>query len=179
MTTENIDLIKEWLHRALLAKRAAHQALAVHEQASSRVIILEDLLKNLSGLPLDIQDYFREAVACVEGNLLRAAVVLSWAGFMHVLIEYVYTKYKAQIRQVRPNWQFKDLSELKEKYVEYQLLETAQKVRAISKTELKVYQGQLAERNRCAHPTLYKPSLNSALGYVDTMLRQTFKYITT
>jgi hypothetical protein len=38
-------------------------------------------------------------------------------------------------------------------------------------------QGQLSTRNQCAHPTLYKPSLNSAIGYVDEMIRQTIEYL--
>ena len=171
------DFLSEWYQRAILAEKAAHRILSVHEQSKSRVIILEDLLEKLQGLPIDVRDYFGEAVLCIERNLLRAAVVLSWAGFSHVLVEYTYTHYETELRKAMPNWKFNDLADLKERYVEHQLLEAARKVKAIGKAELKVYQGQLAERNRCAHPTLYKPSLNGALGYVDSMLRQTIRYL--
>jgi len=179
MKLNKIDaaFLAEWHRRAKLAEVEAHRILSKHEQSVSRVIILEELLYKLEGLPIDVQDYFKESVICLERNLLRAAVVLSWAGFLHVLVENMYTNHEAALRNARPNWQFNDLTELKENYVEYQLIETARKIGLINKAEMKVLQGQLAERNRCAHPTLYKPSLNSALGFVDSMLRQTLKFL--
>ena len=173
----DIQLVSTWLNRAITARDEAHKILSVHEQAVSRIVILEDLLQKLKGLPIDVQDYFREATTCLEQNLLRSAVVVSWSGFFHVFAEKMYVQHELALRQARPKWQFKDLGELKENYVEYQILEAARIISLISKAELRVYQGQLAERNRCAHPTLYRPSLNSALGFVDNMLRQTIQHL--
>ena len=174
---DDIALISEWLSRAVAARNKAHKILSFHEHSMSRVVILEDLLSQLDGLPIDVQDYFREATSCLEQNLLRASVVLSWAGFFHVFSEGLLLHHEQKLRVARPKWKFRDLVELKETYVEFQILEAARAVRMIKKTELRVYQGQLAERNRCAHPTLYRPSLNSALGFVDNMLLQTIKYL--
>lgn len=173
----DFNILKEWQTRANLATREAHRILAKHEQSSSRVVILEDLLKKLEGLPVDVQDYFKEATSCLQNNLLRAAIVLSWAGFFHVLAESSYLTQEASLRQARPKWQFKDLIEMKENYAESQILDVLRVVKIISKAELRVYQGQLAVRNQCAHPTLYRPSLNSALGYVDDMIRQAARYL--
>ena len=174
---QDIKLLSKWLSRVNTAKNEAHKILSFHEQSLSRVIILEDLLKKLNGLPVDVQDYFREATTCLEQNLLRAAIVLSWSGFFHVFIEDIYINHEADLRHARPKWAFTDLPELKENFVEFQLLEAAKAIKVIGKAELRVYQGQLSERNLCAHPTLYRPSLNSALGYVDNMLRQTIQII--
>lgn len=173
----DLALLHEWLNRVNTAKNEAHKILAFHEQSLSRVVILEDLLKKLDGLPVDVQDYFREAITCLEQNLLRASIVLSWSGFFHVLVEDMYSNHEIILRNSYPKWKFNDLAELKENYIEFQLLEAARFINLINKAELRVYQGQLAERNRCAHPTLYRPSLNSALGYVDSTLRQTIKII--
>jgi hypothetical protein len=173
-----LDIISEWKRRVVAAKEEAHRILATHESsASSRVVILEDLLARLSILPVDVQDYFREATVCLENNLLRASVVLAWAGFFHVLAEKLYVDHEAALRLARPKWTFKSLEELKESNTESAILDVAKEVGLMGKANLREYQGQLSKRNQCAHPTLYRPSLNSALGYVDDMIRQTIRYI--
>lgn len=175
MRTE--DVLKEWHGRALKATKAAHAVLAAHESSASRVIILEDLLKRLSPLPIDVQDYFREATTCLQNDLRRAAIVLSWSGFFHVFAQCLYSKHLSPLRKNKPKWKFKTLDELKENYVEHQILEAGKGTSLISSAELRLYQGQLVKRNQCAHPTLYNPSLNSALGFVDDMIRQTLEYL--
>ena len=173
----NSEIVSEWYQRAVRANREAHKVLSAHEQAQSRVIILEDLLKKLQSLPVDVQDYFMEATTCLQHDLKKAAIVLSWAGFFHVLVQKVYSERLQDLKSARNKWKFKSLEELKENYVEYQILEAIKDVRLISKTKLRLYQGQLAKRNQCAHPTLYNPSMNSALGYVDDMIRQTIAFL--
>ena len=102
---------------------------------------------------------------------------MAWAGHFHVFSESLYQKHAKDIRGVRPKWRFGDLKELKDQIAEAQILDVGKEVRFITKAQLRVIQGQLATRNQCAHPTLYRPSLNSAIGYVDEMLRQTIKHI--
>ena len=171
--------IREWTRRAANAQKAAHQLLSQHEKSTSRVIILEQLLNQLSGLPIDVQDYFKEAVSCLEYQFFRAAIVMAWAGHFHVFAESLYQKHEKDIRKVRLKWNFKDLTELKDQIAEAQILDVGREVRFVTKAQLRVLQGQLSIRNQCAHPTLYRPSLNSAIGYVDEMLRQTIGHIST
>ena len=171
------EFIRSWHDRAVKATRAAHNVLAAHESSASRVVILEDLLKRLTALPSDVQDYFREATICLSNNLRRAAIVLSWAGFFHVLAQHMYLNNLPALRKDKPKWKFKTLEDLKESYVEHQILEAARSIGTITKSKLRIYQGQLSKRNQCAHPTIYNPSLNSALGFVDDMIRQTVEYI--
>lgn len=171
--------LNDWLARARSAQRAAHTVLATHEQSASRVILLEDLLKKLVVAPVDVQDYFREAATCLEQGLHRSGVVLAWAGHFHVFSETLLLKHEGEIRSARPKWIFKDLTELKEQVAEAQLLDVGKDVKFIGKATLRVLQGQLSVRNQCAHPTLYRPSMNSAIGYVDEMVHQTLGYIQT
>lgn len=170
--------IASWVLRARKAERAAHKVLATHEAAPSRIVLLEDLLKSLSGTPVDVQDYFREAVVCLEQELFRAAIVMSWAGHFHVYSETLFLKHEADIKLARPKWSFSDVNDLKEKYPEAQIIDVAKEVKFTKKAHLKILHGQLSIRNQCAHPTLYKPSLNIAIGYVDGMIGQTVRYIT-
>lgn len=163
--------------RVAAATEEAHQILAIYESSPSRVVILGDLLQRLSGLPVDVQDYFRESTRCLEHNVLRAAIVLSWAGFFHVVCEKLFSTHENALRVARNRWKFKDLIELKENHAESQILDAGKEVGLFGKAKLRVYQGHLSTRNQCAHPTLYQPSLNIALGYVDEMITETTKYI--
>lgn len=168
----SLDLI-DWTRRATSARRAAHLALSRHEAAASRVVLLEDLAKSLSGAPVDVQDYFSEAIRCIENELYRSSIVMAWAGFFHVFSEALYSKHEADIGIKRPNWKFTDLAELKEVAGESHLLIVAKDVKFITNPRRRIYDGQLSTRNQCAHPTLYRPSLNEAIGFTDNMIRQT------
>ena len=84
---------------------------------------------------------------------------------------------EAEIRSVRPKWKFKDLAELKEQFPESQILDVGKEVGVVKKAQLKVLQGHLATRNQCAHPTVYLPSLNVGIGYVDELIAFTKLYI--
>lgn len=165
------------VRKSRLAEKAAHDVLSQHELSSSRIIHLEALSKRLSGAPVDVQNYFKEAITCLEQGLYRAAIVMAWAGHFNVFFEALYQKHEANIRNERPKWKFKDLSELKESYAEAQLLEVAKAVKFIKRAELRIMDGQLSVRNQCAHPTMYRPSHNSSIGYVDEMITQTIKFI--
>ncbi len=169
--------ILPFVRKSRLAEKAAHEVLSQHELSSSRIIHLEALSKRLSGAPVDVQNYFKEAITCLEQGLYRAAIVMAWAGHFNVFFEALYQKHEADIRDARPRWSFKDLGELKESYAEAHLLEVAKVVKFIKRAELRIMDGQLSVRNQCAHPTMYRPSHNSAIGYVDEMITQTIKYI--
>lgn len=169
--------IEPWLNRSIKAKTAAHETLAKHESAASRVIILERVSKNLSGAPVDVQDYFSEAVTCLENKLYRSGIVLAWAGHFHLLCETLLQIKIDDLRRARPSWNFKDAPELKETCPESQILTAAKDINFITKPMLRILDGQLSVRNQCAHPTLYRPSMNEAIGYVDAMIRQTLNYI--
>lgn len=168
---------EDWAVRVGRARRAAHGALARHESSASRVVLLEDLSKHLSGTPVDVQDYFSEAISCLESELYRSGIVLAWAGHFHVYSEVCFQKHEADIRAARPKWTFRDLTDLKETIAESQFLIAAKDVRFTTRPQLRILDGQLSQRNQCAHPTLYRPSMNAAIGYVDAMIRQTLSYL--
>ncbi|OON67773.1 hypothetical protein [Hymenobacter sp. CRA2] len=180
MSSQWLDLVAQWQQKAAAAQEEAHRVLAVHEGAvKSRVIVLEDVMRKLtaSPLPSDVQDYFREAITCLEHDARRAAIVLSWAGFFYTICEKLYSQHEAALRMAYPNWQFTSFEELKETYNEFQLIEAMRKVSLISKPEMRQFQGLLAQRNQCAHPTRYQPSMNEALGFVSQVLDQAIRHL--
>jgi len=164
--------------RAAAAANDAHKQMAVYESAKgSRIIILDKLLESLSSLPYDVQDYFVEAAKCLENDLLRAAIVLSWSGFFYTASSNLFSKHEQEIRTVRPKWSFTNFDEFRENNTESSIIDLMKELKVVNKPTWRVYQGQLSHRNQCAHPTLYKPSFNSCLGFVDDMLRQTLLYL--
>ena len=172
------NTVEEWQRRALVARNEAHQILAAHDSATkSRVVLLEKLLRQLGPLPVDVRDYFHEATTCLEHGLTRAAIVLAWSGFFYTISAVLYQQHEAQLRVQRPNWKFGSFEDLRESYGESGILDAVRAVNLITKSDLKQMQGQLSRRNQCAHPTLYRPSVNVALAYVDEMIEQTIKFL--
>ena len=160
--------------RAILAqvqafRQEAHSILAVHETSKSRVILLEDTYERVSGLSLKQDELFRQALRCVENGLFRAAHVMAWSGFIDFLQEKLASDGFKKLRAVRPNWKFKSLEDLREKYSEYAIVEACRDAGLCTKSETKALLGLLSKRNECAHPSNYFPGLNEALGYISEL----------
>ncbi len=115
---------------------------------------------------------------CIEHELYRLAIVTAWTGYFHTFSETLFSRHEKDIRVARDKWEFRDLAELKENHPESQLLDVAKEVRFINKSNLKVLQGQLSQRNQCAHPTAYRPTMNIAIGYIEELIQRTRSYIT-
>jgi hypothetical protein len=170
-------MVRAWHTRVRAFEVEVHRLFSKHEDSSSRIIELRHLAKKLRGLPIDVNSYFSEAVECLERGLLRSATVMAWAGFFSVFMDALYKKHEVDIRNARNKWSFADVSELKETQSESALLQVAKAVSFIKQHELRKYDGQLSTRNQCAHPTLYKPSPNEAIGFVDLMIGQTTRHV--
>jgi hypothetical protein len=69
-------------------------------------------------------------------------------------------------------WVFTTLEELRESYVEYQIIDAAWNVGLCEKSEAKALQGLLNKRNECAHPSDFYPGLNESLGYFSELLQR-------
>lgn len=177
MMNENIRLIKKWQKKVSQLSAESHRILSKVEDSQSRVVLLDKTSRRLKGLPIDVESYFSESIKCLGYDLRRPAIVLAWAGFFHILAEYSFKFKESDIRLHRPNWKFLDFLEFKEKFSEAQILDVFKEVGVVKNAELRIYQGQLSTRNQCAHPTLYNPSLNSAIGFTDDMIVQSLKYI--
>jgi hypothetical protein len=90
------------LQRRLTAfRQEAHEILAVHESAASRIVILSDTYKELTSLSLAQDELLRQSLRCVESGLFRAAHVMAWAGFMDFLEERLGSDALVKLRAVR------------------------------------------------------------------------------
>lgn len=169
--------IEVWLARALRAQREGHTLLAGIEGSRSRIITLADARRKLTAAPADVQDYFEEALGCLEYGFHRSGIVLAWAGFFSIFAERLYTQKLTEVLVARPKWSIPMSSDMKDCSPEAQIVDVAREVKFIGKAEHRILDGHLATRNQCAHPTVFKPSQNVALGFADEMISRVLKLI--
>jgi len=167
-----IETLQDILSRAHAFEDEAHLILAKHEATVSRVITIENTYSHLTGLSLQQDGLLREAIKCVENQLLKAAHVLAWAAVVDYLENIVISKYIAEIKTRRPKWSIVSIEDLREQVPEHQLITFCGEVKLFTKTETKAFLGLLNRRNECAHPSNYFPSLNETLGFVSELLNR-------
>ena len=167
-----LEDLKKLVERAFFFEKEAHEILSIHETSPSRVILLEDTYRQLSGLSLKQEELIRQALRCIENGIFRAAHVMAWAGFMDFLEEKIGSDGFKKLRQKRTKWSFKNIEELREKVPEHQLIEACKDIGFCTNNQKKSLLGLLNKRNECAHPSNYNPSLNDSLGYVSEILKR-------
>lgn len=167
-----IESVQEIYHKVQVFEKEAHKILGKHETAPSRIILLDKTYTKLSGLSLQQDDLFRQALRCVENELFRAAHVMAWAGFMDFLEEKLALEGFKALKSIRPKWSFTGVEDLREHVPEYQLIEASQALGLCTNKEKKALLGLLNKRNECAHPGDYSPGLNESLGFISELLRR-------
>ena len=165
-------LIRFYLSRARAFEYEAHNILAVHESAASRVVLLDDTYRELEVLSLRQDELMRQALRCVENKLFRAAHVMAWAAFMDFLEEKLESDGLKKVRVERPAWKGSNMAEMREYVPEMQLVEVCRDVGLCTKNETQALVGLLRKRNECAHPSNYFPGLNETLGYLSELLQR-------
>lgn len=165
------DPVREVLVRVARLEREANAVLATHEAATARLVTIEGSYANLSGLSIDQDELFREALRATEVGLYRAAHVLAWAGFVDFLHEHLYSRYLGALRTARPSWTLNDPEDLRD-WSEFGVIEAGKACGAYKKTSMKALHGLLNRRNECAHPSEYFPDLNETLGYIGELFKR-------
>ncbi len=154
-------------------KKETHELFSKYETSPSRVIDLTETYKLLSGLSIQQDDLFRQAIRCVEQELYRAAHVMAWAAFMDFLEQKISSKSFGILHKLYPNWsQHQNIEDLRDNIPEFQLIDATRKLGLCSKTQVKALQGLLNKRNECAHPSDFYPGLNESLGYISELFKR-------
>jgi len=146
--------------------------LGKHEGSKSRVVLLKDTYDKIHSLSIKQDDLFKQAIRCVEHELFRAAFVMSWAGLIDSIEEFLAVDNFERIKTVREKWRIDSIHDLREGYPEAQIIDAMRDAKLITKGEQKALHGLLARRNECAHPSDYSPGLNESLGYISEVLQR-------
>jgi len=165
--------VSDILKRVNSFKKETHGLFSKYETSPSRLVDLTKTYQRLSGLSIQQDDLFRQAIRCVEQELYRAAHVMAWAAFMDFLEQKIASRSFKTLHKLYPNWsQHKTVEDLRENVPEFQLIEATRKLNLCSKTNVNALKGLLNKRNECAHPSDFYPELNEALGYISELFQR-------
>ncbi|MCK5612165.1 hypothetical protein KAR91_60395 [Candidatus Pacearchaeota archaeon] len=166
-------MIENILKRVDSFKKEAHGIFSAYETSPSRVFDLSKTYQQLSGLSIQQDDLFRQALRCVEQELYRAAHVMAWAAFMDLLEEKIESNGFKALHTLYTKWsQYKTVEELRENVSDYQLITASEKLKLCSRTNRKALHGLLNKRNECAHPSDFYPEMNETIGYISELFQR-------
>jgi hypothetical protein len=137
---------------------------------------LEKLFKSIGNS--DVKDYFAEALKCLQVNALRASVVFIWVGTIREiqtqLLTYGQSKLNAALLKHDPNArsvkQVSDFEYIKDKNTLLAALELG----LYDKAQKDTLQEALNLRNRCGHPSNYKPGVKKVSGFIEDIISIVF-----
>lgn len=159
--------------RIALFESDAIELLRTNESSvKERVITLDRSRQVALSLSVRQSRLLDEALACIEHGLFRAAHVAAWQALIDYVEERLATDGWSTLLTEYPKWAqaYKSIDDLLEKEGEHQIIEAAKRIGLLDKGQMKSLHGHLSTRNRCAHPSNYKPGLNQALGYVADLI---------
>jgi hypothetical protein len=151
--------------------------LSVEAEVNHDVTTLQSIATALKD-PL-IREYVLEALKCLNADALRAAVVFLWTGAIRVLQEKALAVGGRSLNaavskhdpKARPITKIEDFAYLKDSVS----LLALQELGIIDKGEKGTLEEALNLRNRCGHPTNYKPGVKKVSSFVEDVVGIVFR----
>ena len=164
---------------ALRTFQQLHEAPVTDRATQSPAVALKSLNDALAAAPPDYRDYLVEAVTCYEQGLYRAAILLVWAA----VVEHLYIVASSHAnginaleaanlarfgksrmyRQIRKKDDFLYLGEAN-------WLQLAEDAGLMNRNARQMLIERLNLRNRCGHPTKYKPGREETVVFIESLL---------
>jgi hypothetical protein len=126
------------------------------------------------------KEFAQEAVACFNGGLHRAAVVLSWVGAIHIIEEHIVGHRLAQFNaagRARPGKHFRDVLSIEHftRMQEVEILQISEDIGLMDKSVKKQLNERLDLRNACGHPNKVIIDEHSVAHHVEFLLNNVYK----
>jgi hypothetical protein len=164
--------LPEILEFARDIKREHADILSTVDSAKTRIVTVESLYGQLSGLSRDQQEFLETAIEAARHGIYRAAIILAWSALVSGLHEAHRNDGYVELAKVRPKWKISGDDQLREEHPEFQLIDASRDAGLISKSQGKTLHGLLNTRNRAAHPGRFRTSLNRTLGYLEDIVSE-------
>jgi hypothetical protein len=144
----------------------------------ARSAALQDVatLQSLVGKIKDdiVRGFIEEAVLCLQADALRAAIVFLWSGAIRILHEAALAKGEAAVnaailkqdpkaRQVK---KIEDFAWVKDRT----FLDACTDIGILDKGQKDTMVEALNLRNKCGHPTKYRPGANKARSFIEDVV---------
>jgi len=170
------------LQRRLAALRTfqqLHEAPVTDRATQSPAVALKSLNDALAAAPTDYRDYLVEAVTCYEHGLYRAAILMVWTAAMeHLYI--VASNHSGGIKDLEAAnlsrfGTSKTYRQIKKKddflyQGEANWLQLAEDAGLMNRNARQILIERLNLRNRCGHPTKYRPGREETVVFIESLL---------
>jgi hypothetical protein len=121
-----------------------------------------------------VKGFIEEAITCLRANALRAALVFLWSGAIRTLHEEALTKGEATVNgaiqkqapKAREVKKVEDFAWIKDRT----FLDACPDMNVLDKGEKDTLVEALNLRNRCGHPTQYRPGVQKARSFIEDVV---------
>lgn len=138
---------------------------------------LRKLIKNLKNN--EDTEYLNEAMLCIENELYRAAVVMTWSAAMHFLKKEVVKNhlndFNTEAVKANPKWRTAKTSDDLGLMRERDFLDRLVNISLIGKDVKDQLQDCLTLRNSCGHPNSLKVEKLKVASCVETLILNVFQ----
>jgi hypothetical protein len=123
----------------------------------------------------DVRAYLDEAIMCLQIGALRASVVFLWTGAIRVLQQDILSSHgsskinsalQKHDQKARNVSKVDDFAYIKDKIT----LLAAQELGVLDKGQRETLEEALNLRNRCGHPTRYRPGVKKVSSFVEDVI---------
>jgi len=140
------------------------------------LVTIKDELKTLLGqLPAEQQKFGNEIIGCLQVQVWRGAIVLTWILTMAHLQKIVLNDFLEKFNEILGETKlYKDLTVSKiedfEEIKDNDLLRTIRTCGIVSGSQFGILETRLKERNRYAHPTNLEITDTIALAFIEDLV---------
>jgi hypothetical protein len=124
------------------------------------------------------KEFVDESIQCLENNLLRAAVVLSWVGAVSLLYDEVatnhLTNFNAEALRRDNKWKTAKNTDDLSKMKEADFLNVIEGLSIIGKNVKQELEQCLKLRNACGHPNSLKFGLRRVASHIEVLILNVF-----
>lgn len=126
----------------------------------------------------EVRKYFEEALLCLQADALRACIVFAWSGTVRTIRERMLSRGEVVLNAVlvKHYTKCKHVKSIDDfAYVpDTLLIQAAQDLQLLDKSEKTVLEHALDIRNHCGHPAKYNPGAKKVSSFLEDLLSTVF-----
>ena len=127
----------------------------------------------------DTREFVKEAIGCLEADLKRSGVVMSWIGAISILYDYVVANrladFNARAKQVNTKWKTAVTRDDLAKMREEEFLEILAHLSIIGGNVKEELKNRLRLRNSCGHPNSYQVGKLQVQYHIEFLILNVFE----
>jgi len=127
----------------------------------------------------DNREFVKEAIGCLEADLKRSAVVMSWIGAISIVYDYVVANrladFNARASQVNTKWKTAVTKDDLAKMREEEFLDIIAHLSIIGGNVKEELKSSLRLRNSCGHPNSYKVGKHQVEAHIEFLILNVYE----